>query len=41
MKAAETVLHLRREKPARVKHMIPDHIWKLVAPYGLHRGSKD
>jgi coenzyme F420 hydrogenase subunit beta len=35
MKAAETVLHLRREKPARVKHMIPPHVWALVAPYGL------
>jgi len=35
MKAAETVLHLRREKPARMKHMIPSHVWALVAPYGL------
>jgi coenzyme F420 hydrogenase subunit beta len=35
MKAAETVLHLRREKPARMKHMIPLHVWSLVAPYGL------
>ncbi len=35
MKAAETVLHLRREKPARVKHMVPPHVWSLVAPYGL------
>jgi coenzyme F420 hydrogenase subunit beta len=35
MKAAETVLHLRREKPARMKHMIPSHVWSLVSPYGL------
>ena len=35
MKAAETVVHLRREKPGRMKHMIPDHVWKLVEPYGL------
>jgi coenzyme F420 hydrogenase subunit beta len=35
MKAAETVLHLRRERPARLKNMVPAHIWKLVAPYGL------
>lgn len=35
MKAIETVLHLRREKPRRMKHMIPAHIWALVAPYGL------
>jgi len=35
MKAAETVLHLQREEPARIRHMVPDHIWKLVEPYGL------
>ena len=35
MKAAETVLHLRREHPARMKHMVPAHVWKLVEPYGL------
>ncbi len=37
MKAAETVLHLARVEPRRMKHMIPEHIWKLVAPYGLKR----
>lgn len=35
MKAAETVLHLRRQEPRRMKHMVPDHVWDLVAPYGL------
>lgn len=35
MKAIETVLHLRRQHPRRMKHMIPSHVWKLVAPYGL------
>lgn len=35
MKAAETVLHLRRARPARMKSMVPDHVWRLVAPYGL------
>jgi coenzyme F420 hydrogenase subunit beta len=35
MKAAETVIHLRREEPRRMKSMIPDHIWTLVEPYGL------
>ncbi|MGJ3230811.1 MAG: Coenzyme F420 hydrogenase/dehydrogenase, beta subunit C-terminal domain [Oceanicaulis sp.] len=35
MKAAETVLHLRRQERARMKTMIPAHVWKLVAPYGL------
>ena len=35
MKASETVLHLRRSEKARMKNMIPDHVWKLVEPYGL------
>nr|WP_246347932.1 Coenzyme F420 hydrogenase/dehydrogenase, beta subunit C-terminal domain [Brevundimonas variabilis] len=35
MKAIETILHLRRQEPRRMKSMIPDHVWPLVAPYGL------
>src|SRR3989344_2136639 len=35
MKAIETVLHLRRSAPARMKSMIPDHVWELVKRYGL------
>jgi coenzyme F420 hydrogenase subunit beta len=35
MKAIETVLHLRREQPARMSSMIPEHIWPLVEPYGI------
>jgi len=35
MKAIETILHLRREKPAMIKNMVPDHVWALVAKYGL------
>jgi coenzyme F420 hydrogenase subunit beta len=35
MKAAETVVHLRRERPARVKSMVPPHVWELVERYGL------
>jgi coenzyme F420 hydrogenase subunit beta len=35
MKAAETILHLRRHHPRRMKYMIPDHVWALAAPYGL------
>lgn len=35
MKAAETVLHLRRHAPAKMKNMVPDHVWRLAAPYGL------
>lgn len=35
MKAIETVLHLRREAPAKVKNMVPAHVWQLVRRYGL------
>ena len=35
MKAVETVLHLRRSLPQRMRSMIPPHVWALVAPYGL------
>ena len=35
MKAAETVLHLRREHPRRLRHMTPGHIWRLLKPYGI------
>ncbi len=35
MKMAEGVLNLRAERPQRMKRMIPDVAWRLVAPYGL------
>ncbi|KQT09803.1 coenzyme F420 hydrogenase [Methylobacterium sp. Leaf399] len=35
MKAVETVLHLRRNRPRRLRTMVPPHVWALVAPYGL------
>jgi coenzyme F420 hydrogenase subunit beta len=35
MKAVETALHLRRERPRRLRHMVPAHIWRLLAPYGI------
>jgi coenzyme F420 hydrogenase subunit beta len=35
MKALESVVHLRRERPRRLQHMVPAHVWKLVEPYGL------
>ena len=41
MKAVETVLHLRREQPRRMKAMIPPHVWQLVAPYGLKPGDSE
>ena len=41
MKAAETVVHLRREHPARIKNMVPGHVWPLVAPYGLVPATRE
>ncbi len=35
MKAAETILHLRREEPAKLKNMVPRHVWDIAQPYGL------
>jgi coenzyme F420 hydrogenase subunit beta len=35
MKAAETILHLRRETPAMMKNMVPGHVWTIAAAYGL------
>jgi len=35
MKAIETIIHLRRERPARIKTMVPSHVWPLVGPYGI------
>ncbi|MGL4321164.1 MAG: coenzyme F420 hydrogenase, partial [Paracoccaceae bacterium] len=41
MKAVETVLHLRRMHPARIKNMVPAHVWRLVARYGLVPSSDE
>ena len=35
MKMAEGILNLRHERPHRMKRMIPDIAWQLVARYGL------
>ncbi|MBY4894357.1 Coenzyme F420 hydrogenase/dehydrogenase, beta subunit C-terminal domain [Rhodobacteraceae bacterium N5(2021)] len=35
MKAIETILHLRRTHPARIKNMVPDHVWNVAERYGL------
>jgi coenzyme F420 hydrogenase subunit beta len=35
MKAIETILHLRRMEPRKLRFMVPDHVWRLAAPYGL------
>ena len=39
MKAVETVLHLRRQFPQRVKNMVPAHVWALVKAYGIEPES--
>nr|WP_294554649.1 Coenzyme F420 hydrogenase/dehydrogenase, beta subunit C-terminal domain [uncultured Rhodopila sp.] len=41
MKAVETVLHLRRAYPKRLKTMVPEHVWALVRPYGLTKDGSD
>jgi coenzyme F420 hydrogenase subunit beta len=41
MKAAETVIHLRRERPRRVKSMVPPHVWALLAAYGITRADNE
>lgn len=35
MKAAETIIHLRREHPGKIKNMVPQHVWNLVERYGF------
>lgn len=35
MKALETVVQLRRERPRRMRHRIPAHVWPLVKSYRL------
>ena len=35
MKAIETIVHLRRAHPARMKNMIPAHVWRIAERYGL------
>jgi coenzyme F420 hydrogenase subunit beta len=35
MKALETVVHLRRLAPRKMRTMVPAHVWALARPYGL------
>ncbi len=41
MKAIETILHLRRAHPARIKNMVPAHVWRIAARYGLIPGNDE
>ena len=41
MKALESVVQLRRERPRRLRHMVPAHVWQLAAPYGLRPSAQE
>jgi coenzyme F420 hydrogenase subunit beta len=41
MKAIETILHLRRAAPAKMKNMVPPHVWALAAAYGLSPAASE
>jgi coenzyme F420 hydrogenase subunit beta len=41
MKAVETIVHLRRLAPRRMRWMVPNHVWALAAPYGLTRTDEE
>ncbi len=40
MKAIESVLHLRRDAPARIPTMLPQHVWDLAVRYGLQPSAQ-
>jgi len=41
MKALEAVVHLRREAPRKLKLMVPAHVWRLTAAYGVTPTSSE
>ncbi|NBB68976.1 MAG: coenzyme F420 hydrogenase [Alphaproteobacteria bacterium] len=41
MKALEAVVHLRREAPRKLRHMVPPHVWRLTAAYGVTPTSSE
>ena len=41
MKSLEGILSLRRERPRRMKRMIPEHAWRLSAEYGVSAESRE
>lgn len=41
MKALESVIHLRRERPRRMRRMIPEHVWTLAESYGLEPDASE
>lgn len=41
MKAAETVVHLRRDHAARIRYMVPGHVWTLLREYGMEASHRE
>jgi coenzyme F420 hydrogenase subunit beta len=41
MKAIETILHLRAQRPRRLRAMVPVHVWRIAARYGLAPGDAE
>ena len=41
MKAAEGIINLRAERPRRVRRLVPDFAWAVVARYGLVRRAAE
>lgn len=41
MKGIESILHLRQTAPHKMKNMIPNHVWKIAAKYGLSPESNE
>ncbi len=39
MKAIETLLHLERQAPAKMRRMVPPHVRRITARYGLGAGD--
>ncbi|MES2978318.1 MAG: Coenzyme F420 hydrogenase/dehydrogenase, beta subunit C-terminal domain [Pseudomonadota bacterium] len=41
MKALETMVHLAREEPARIRSMVPEHVIRIVRPYGIDKSGHE
>ena len=41
LKAIETIITLRYQYPAKLKSMVPNHVWQLVQAYGLKPERKE
>jgi hypothetical protein len=41
MKAIDTVLHLRTQKPLRLRHMVPTQLWRFTLSCGIKPKSNE